>query len=92
MDAGKDSTIWMSVTAWGKLAELCAQYLDKGSYVVCSGRLKDESYDNKEGVHIVRIGINAYTIDFGPKPKGDDAPRPSAPAQAVAAPQDDLPF
>ncbi len=36
----KEATDWFNVEAWGRLAEICQQYLGKGSLVFLEGRLK----------------------------------------------------
>ena len=46
----KESVEWVSVTAFGKLGEICAEYLVKGSQVYISGRMKTDKYADKEGV------------------------------------------
>lgn len=91
VDAGKDQTVWMRTSVWGKTAELCDQYLKKGSYVVINGRLTDDSYTNRDGVKVNKVGVKAFAVDFGPRQAGDS---PSATPQPVAAAhvQDDLPF
>jgi single-strand DNA-binding protein len=91
VDAGKDQTVWMRTSVWGKTAELCGQYLKKGSYVVINGRLTDDSYTNKDGVKVNKIGVKAFAVDFGPRQPEDNtaaAPRPVISATV----QDDLPF
>ncbi|MCB0834949.1 MAG: single-stranded DNA-binding protein [Bacteroidetes bacterium] len=45
-----DQTDWHRIVAWRKLAEICGQYLKKGSLVYIEGKLKTRSYDDKEGV------------------------------------------
>jgi len=35
----QEETIWFRVSTWGKLAEICNQYLSKGSKVLAEGRL-----------------------------------------------------
>lgn len=35
----QEETTWIRVSAWGKLAETCNQYLSKGRLVMCEGRL-----------------------------------------------------
>jgi single-strand DNA-binding protein len=35
----QEETVWFRVSAWGKLAETCNQYLSKGRQVLCEGRL-----------------------------------------------------
>jgi single-strand DNA-binding protein len=46
----KEGTEWVNITAFGKLAEICAQYLKKGSKVFISGRMTTEKYTDKDGV------------------------------------------
>lgn len=45
----KEHTEWVNVTAFGKLAEICGQYLTKGSQVFISGRLQTDSWEDKQG-------------------------------------------
>jgi len=45
----KESTDWFNVEAWGRLGEVCAQYLHKGSLVFLEGRLKTDKYEDKSG-------------------------------------------
>lgn len=46
----QESTEWVNISAFGKLAEICGQYLVKGSKVFVSGRLKTDKYTDKSGV------------------------------------------
>jgi single-strand DNA-binding protein len=46
----KESTEWINVDAWGRLAEVCEQYLHKGSLVYVDGRLRTDKYEDKSGV------------------------------------------
>jgi len=43
----KESTEWINVEAWGRLAEVCQEYLKKGSLVYVEGRLKTDKYEDK---------------------------------------------
>ncbi len=43
----KEYTEWVNVEAWGKLGEVCKEYLRKGSLIYVEGRLKTEKYDDK---------------------------------------------
>jgi single-strand DNA-binding protein len=42
-----DDTEWFTVVAWDKLAEICNQYLTKGTRVYVEGRLQTRSWDDK---------------------------------------------
>ena len=39
----------VNIEAWGRLGEVCQEYLKKGSLVYLEGRLKTEKYEDKEG-------------------------------------------
>lgn len=41
----KEATEWFNVEAWGRLGEICQQYLDKGSLVFLEGRLQTNKYE-----------------------------------------------
>lgn len=43
-----ESTDWHRIVVWNKLAEICGQYLKKGSLVCIEGKIKTRSYDDKE--------------------------------------------
>jgi single-strand DNA-binding protein len=43
----KESTEWTNVEAWGRLGEICQQYLHKGSLIYLEGRLKTDKYEDK---------------------------------------------
>jgi single-strand DNA-binding protein len=42
-------TEWFNVVAWGNLAEICKQYLNKGQQVYIEGRLQTRFWEDKEG-------------------------------------------
>lgn len=46
----KDGKEWVNISAFGKLAEICGQYLKKGSQVYVSGKMKTDKYTDKNGV------------------------------------------
>lgn len=45
----KEYTEWVNIEAWGRLGEICQQYLKKGSLVYLEGRLKTDKYEDKDG-------------------------------------------
>jgi single-strand DNA-binding protein len=44
-----DKTEWHSVVAWARLAEICNEYLKKGSQVYFEGSLQTRSWDDRDG-------------------------------------------
>jgi len=45
----KEFTEWHRIVAWGKLAEICSEYLSKGKSVYIEGRLQTRDWEDKEG-------------------------------------------
>ena len=93
----KELTEWNRVVVHGKLAEICSQYLRKGSLVYVEGSLRTRKYQ-KDGVDHYATEIRADQMRMLDKrPEGQQgatsqqsqAPRPQAaqrPAQAAPAP------
>jgi single-strand DNA-binding protein len=61
---------WHTVVVWERLAELCNQYLQKGSLIYVEGRLQTRSWDDKEheGVKHYRTEIVASEVKFLDRP------------------------
>ncbi len=45
-----EKTEWHHIVAWARLAEICGEYLKKGSQVYFEGSMQTRSYDDKDGV------------------------------------------
>lgn len=45
----QEKTDWHRIVAWRKLAEICGEYLKKGSHVYIEGRLETRSWEDKNG-------------------------------------------
>ena len=43
----KEHTEWVNIEAWGRLGEVCQEYLKKGSLVFVEGRLKTDKFEDK---------------------------------------------
>jgi single-strand DNA-binding protein len=63
-------TTWFKVAVWGKNAENCNQYLVKGQQVTCTGRVAADAYKARDGEIRSVLQLNAYDVEFGPKPAG----------------------
>ena len=44
----QERTEWHNIAAWGKLGEICGQYLRKGKLVYIEGSIRTDSWDDKE--------------------------------------------
>lgn len=81
-----DQTDFFDVTAWEKLGELVNQYLSKGRRCLVQGRLRQDSWDDKEtGKKRSRVEVVATDVTFldGPndgqgQSQGSSAPRPAS--------------
>ena len=96
-------TEWHRVVAWGKLAETCGQYLQKGKQIYVEGRLQTRSWEDREtGQKKYRTEVicNNFQMlgkrgDFegGGEGGGYQAPAPSNDVpDSAPADDDDIPF
>ena len=93
-----DETEWLRVVTWDKLAEICNQYLTKGTRVYVEGRLQTRKYTDRDGVERYSTEVVASDMIIlsskGDRaiPASDEAfdeeeeEAPPAPAPAPAAP------
>ena len=72
---GYNTTVWFRVAAWERLAEICSEYLEKGSLVLVTGRLTADDtgspriwYD-KEGTPHASYEMVALAVKFLGRPK-----------------------
>ncbi len=88
----QEETAWHRVDAWGKLAEICSQYLSKGRQVYIEGRLKYGSYE-KDGVKHYTTDIIAENLQMlgGPGNRLQE-PEPGFAPPEGGVPEDDIPF
>lgn len=59
-----EKTEWHNIVVWGKLAELCNQYLSKGRQVYLEGKLETRSWEDKDGTKRYTTEIIASTVQF----------------------------
>ena len=64
-------TIWFRISVWGKMAEVCNQYLKKGSKVLVEGRLTADSatggpriWNGQDGAARASFEVSAQTVRF----------------------------
>lgn len=60
----QERTEWSRVVVWGKTAESCAKYLQKGQQVYIEGRLETRSWDDKEGKKVYATEVVASNVVF----------------------------
>ena len=61
---GEREADFFNVVAWRKLAELCGQYLAKGSSIAVDGRLQSRNWDTQDGQKRTTVEIVADNVQF----------------------------
>ncbi len=94
----KETTEWIRIVSFGKLAGVCGDYLRKGSQVYIAGRMTTRKWLNKDGVeqfstevvseHMQMLGGKS---EESPAPKKPDAYRQIKEGN-IADLEDDVPF
>lgn len=64
----REETEYHKVVAWGKLAEICRQHLNRGRLIFVEGRIRSRSWIDPQGNKRMSYEIIAENIKFGPKP------------------------
>ena len=87
-------TTWFRVTTWGKVAEICNQYVKKGMVVLVEGKLTADKatgnprvYQKKDGTSASNFEVNASTVRFLSRVEQQD----EAPAGEIQH-EEDIPF
>lgn len=86
---------FVEVSAWRRLAELCAQFLKKGRPVMVVGSLRQSRWIGKDGAAKSRVEVMADRVQFlGPRESGgsrdDDSPDGSVPVRAQESQEERL--
>ncbi len=88
----KEETEWHNIVAWGKLGEICAQYLAKGRQAYVEGRIQSRTWEGRDGNKRTTVEIVAENVQMlGGRGEGAAEPRPIRPPAAGASSQDEGP-
>jgi single-strand DNA-binding protein len=60
----REHTEWVNIEAWGRLAEVCHEYLAKGSLAYIEGRLKTDRYEDPDGEPRFFTKVVAQSVQF----------------------------
>ncbi len=99
----EERTEWHRVVVWGKLAELCRDYLSKGRSAYIEGKLQTRKWEDKQGQARYTTEIVAQTIQFlgsgtgagaGGKERSESTGSPASSSRSDEPPpfEDDVPF
>lgn len=81
----KEDVTFVECEAWGRTAELIGQYLVKGSACYIDGRLRLDSWQDKDGQNRQRLKVVAEHVQFIGRPKGQEDAHDDALDEAPAA-------
>ncbi len=92
----KEEVSYIRVVVWARRAEVCNEYLKKGSPVMVEGRLQSRAWEDKDGGKRSTLEVIAQNVQFLPKGGGrgaetsmadaesamEETPEPAAPSKA----------
>lgn len=73
----QERTEWHRVVAWGRLAEICQEYLKKGSQVYIEGPIQTRKWEDKEGQTRYTTEIKALTMTMLDSKGDSERPAPA---------------
>lgn len=96
----RETVTFVDVVLWGKLAENCKRFLEKGSCALVIGYLQQERWKDQNGKARDRLKVVAEEVQFVSKPAATRAVEPKAdkyrgvPEEYAPPPtaEDDIPF
>jgi single-strand DNA-binding protein len=88
----QERTEWHRIVTWGRLAEICNEYVKKGRQLYVEGRIQTRQWDDKEGNKRSTVEIVARNVILlGAKPEDEKVPA-ETPFEEGEFPEEDIPF
>jgi single-strand DNA-binding protein len=94
-DETKEEVSYIDIVVFGKQAESCGQYINKGDSVLIDGRLQQRRWETEEGQKRSKVEVVAQSVNFMPKRSsaGQGASHGQAePTPEVPVDEGDIPF
>lgn len=92
-------TTWFRITVWGRMAEVCNQYLSKGSKVLIEGRLQSDpatggprTWTGNDGVVRASYEVTAEVVKFLSSRNEVESESTGSLSDLPLPPSDDIPF
>lgn len=87
----REETTWFRVSAWGRQAEICNQYLSKGRLVLVEGTVNASAWKGRDGEPRASLELHAARVVFlGGRGEAAE-PGPAAPSDETTL-EDEIPF
>jgi single-strand DNA-binding protein len=88
-----EEVTWFKVSAWGRLAETCSQYLTKGRQVMVVGRVKASAWTGQDGNPRAALELTAQEVTFlGSKSDAGEGGSPVPHDGPAGGNEEDYPF
>ena len=91
-DEWVDDTQWHRIVVFGKQAENCEKYLDKGSKVIVEGKIRTRSYEDKQGNPRKSTEIIANNVEFLTRPDNGASQQQARPEPSNRMSDEEIPF
>ncbi len=93
-DETKEEVSYIDIVVFGKQAESCGQYINKGDSVLIDGRLQQRRWETEEGQKRTKLEVVAQSVNFMPKrPSGGGQGQGHAtPAPETPVDEGEIPF
>jgi single-strand DNA-binding protein len=94
----QERTEWHRIVAWRKLAEICQEYVQKGSLLYVEGKLQTRNYEDRDGVKRYITEIQANNIALldrkaaSAEMEPGEVPLDSLPPEPGMSGDEDVPF
>jgi len=94
----EEKTEWHKIVAWGRLGEICGEYLKKGSQVYIEGRIQTRSWEDRDGNKRYTTEIHAFVMQMLGSASKKESGEAKSPAERfpveepINIPEDDIPF
>ncbi len=91
----QEHTEWHQIVAWGRLAEICSEYLSKGSQVYLEGRIRTNEWEDQDGNKRSKKEVIANTVQFLSRAEGartEPGTPKETPEPSPSGTDDDIPF
>jgi single-strand DNA-binding protein len=90
----EERTDWHKIVAFGRLGEICGEYLNKGKQVYVEGRLQTRSWEDKDGnkrktTEVVALQLQMLGAPSGDRPTGEET---VSTQEEEFIQEDDIPF
>ena len=92
----QERTEWHKIVAWGRLGEICGEYLHKGKQVYIEGKLRTKQWEDREGNRRYTTEVIAQTMQMLGRPgkmgSAETVDERFPVEEPIDTPEDDIPF